>query len=137
MKRRSTVPGWLLLGLLGAALGQGCSSSSRPKRPTGSGATSGTAGKDPGSVVVQQPSTAGMGGESPYDPLCGIPEPELCVPDDTVSACKATVVTSGGGQSSMPVTGPSAGGESGARSAGEAGLSLGGAPASAGEGPAG
>ena len=150
--RRSTLKGWLLLGLLGAALGQGCSSSSNPKPSAGSGAAPGGAGKGSDSMVVQPPGTSGMAGESPYDPLCGIVDAKTCVPDDTDAVCKDKVVSSNGGKSagssagrgssgtSATQGGTSSGASGGASSgvpSGEAGVPQGGAPGTSGEGPAG
>jgi len=131
MTTRRRLVGWVLLGLLGAMLGQGCgSSSTRPFRK-GPGAA-GTGGKDAGSMTVEpQGGLGGDGGHSPYDVLCGIVD-EGCIPDQpTNELCKPSV---GSGPSPMPGAGRSAGGSAG--TAGHGGELAGGAGAGAAAGEA-
>lgn len=92
-----TVTGWLLLGLLGGALGQGCGASSKTHNPAASGPGAGSGGKDNGSMIVEPPGVSGAAGESPYDPLCGILAGS-CVPDEeSNSMCVARSSGTGGG----------------------------------------
>ena len=133
MKRARTVTGWLLVGLLGGAVAQGCGSSTSPKRNPGSGATSGSSGKDAGSMTVEPPGNGGNGGESQYDPLCGIPDTNFCVPDfETNSLCVEGVGGSGG--SSGRGAGARGGSSSGTGGSGGSGATstTGGAPAATG-----
>ena len=159
MKRARTVTGWLLLGLLGGAVAQGCGSSASPKHNPSSGANAGTGGNDGTSTTVQPPGNGGGGGESEYNPLCGIPDTNSCVPDfDTNAVCLEAVGGrggsgggrggkggTGGGTGAMTATGGSgpgtggsmsspagAGGESGTDGS-EGGMSQGGVGAAAGE----
>jgi hypothetical protein len=97
MKYARTVTGWLLIGLLGGALAQGCGSSTNPRRNVGSAANSGSAGKDSGSMTVEPRGNAGNGGAPEYDPMCGIPDGNFCVPDlEMNTLCVETVAGSGG-----------------------------------------
>jgi hypothetical protein len=138
--------GWVVLGLLGGVLGQGCGSSAEPKRPGGSGGTVATAGRDTGMMTVEPPPQGGANGESPYNVLCGIPD-QGCVPD-VVDACSKVVgagaggtgtagggMSAGGSRASGGVGGT--GGTSAASGGGEGGAPQGGAGADAGVGPAG
>ncbi len=154
MKRARTVTGWLLLGLLGGAVAQGCGSSASPKHNSSSGANAGTAGNDGTSTTVQPVGNGGGGGESEYNSLCGIPDTNPCVPDfDTNAVCLevvggrggssgggkggaggngATTATGGRGAGGSVSSPAGAGGESGT-DASEGGMSLGGVGAAAGE----
>ncbi len=110
-----TVTGWLLIGLLGAALAQGCAGSAKTHNPSGTGAGAGTAGKDSGSMTVEPPGVSGAGGELPYDPLCGIPNSSSCVPDEeNNSMCVAAPSGKAGrGGRASAGTGGSSGGTGG------------------------
>jgi hypothetical protein len=154
VKRARTVTGWLLLGLLGGAVAQGCGSSVSPKHNSSSGANAGTAGNDGTSTTVQPVGNGGGGGESEYNSLCGIPDTNPCVPDfDTNAVCLEVVGgrsgSSGGGKGGAGGNGAAtatggrgaggsmsspagAGGESGT-DASEGGMSQGGVGAAAGE----
>src|SRR6187455_345769 len=111
MTTRGKLFGWLLLGLLGGMLAQGCGSSSRPfarnNRPA-----AGSGGKDNGTMTVEpQGGLGGNGGLSPYDLLCGVVD-DGCIPDEATNAlCKPSV--GGGGQTSMPGAGRSGSGGNG------------------------
>jgi hypothetical protein len=129
MTYRGKVSVWVLLGLLGGAFGQGCGASSDPKGRSGSGGAVGSAGKDSGTMIVDPPPQAGETGESPYDPLCGIPD-KGCVPD-TETSCSSLIVAGGGG------AGPSGGTGTGGRIASGGRAPEGGAPASGGHAGAG
>jgi len=140
MTTRRTLYGWLLLGLLGGMLAQGCGSSSTRTPPPGP-RTAGTGGKDMGTMTVEpQGGLGGNGGLSPYDVLCGIVD-EGCIPDEaTNDVCKPSI---GGGQSQLPGAGRSSG-SGGGGTGGYTGETLGGAgagaaagePAAAGQGGA-
>jgi hypothetical protein len=131
MTTRGRLLGWLLLGLLGGVLGQGCGSSeTRPPRKPASAA--GTGGKD-GMTVTVEPAggQGGNGGISPYDELCGI-RTEGCVPDESTNdLCKPSI---GSGPSPLPGGGRSTGGGGGKPSLGQSGeLAASGVGAAAGE----
>src|SRR5690348_2926575 len=100
MTYRRLVTGWLLVGLLGGALAQGCGGSAGPRKPSGSGGTLGTGGKDNGMMTVEPSPQAGSDGESPYDVLCGIPK-SGCLPDDVMS-CSRVVIAGAGGNGAGP-----------------------------------
>jgi hypothetical protein len=132
MKYARTVTGWLLIGLLGGALAQGCGGSSRGNRPSGSGAAADTAGKDSGSMTVEPPGNSGNGGEPALDPLCGVAETNTCVPDmEPDTLCLEALGGSGGsgGSGGNPATAGSVG--SAGRS-GSSGSAHGGSPNGAG-----
>ena len=146
MTFRGKLTGWLLIGLLGGAVGQGCGANSAVKRTNGSGGTVGTAGRDTGTMTVEPSPQAGTDGESPYDVLCGIPD-KGCVPDDAMSCSKVIVAGAGGttqaagGMSSSGAGGrmsvPEGGAPQGVAGAGSGESSAGGAGAPGGEGGAG
>jgi hypothetical protein len=93
-----TITGWLLVGLLGGALAQGCGSSSKTHRPEQGGPGAGSGGKDSGSMTVEPPGVSGADGESKYDPLCGVLNAATCVPDEVNnSMCVAAPSGKGGG----------------------------------------
>src|SRR5262245_1671918 len=90
---RSRVFGLVLCGLVGSALAQSCSSSSNDSGPADVSGSGGMIGPDANNdTVVTPPSNGGDGGESPYNPLCGIAR---CVPDDP-NACPPTNAGTGG-----------------------------------------
>jgi hypothetical protein len=110
MTTRGKLLGWLVLGLLGGMLGQGCGSSEThaPRRPT---SAAGTAGRD-GMTMTVDPAggQGGNGGASPYDDLCGI-RADSCVPDETTNdLCKPSI---GSGPTPVPGGGRSTGGSGG------------------------
>jgi hypothetical protein len=131
MTTRGRLLGWLLLGLLGGMLGQGCGSSSTPPAARRTGAA-GTGGKDGMSMTVEpQGGLGGNGGLSPYDVLCGIVD-EGCIPDQpTNDLCKPSVES---GPSPIPGAGRSAGGGSGTAGRGSELVGGAGAGAAAGDG---
>ena len=103
----SRLIGWLLLGLLGAALVQSCGSSAasdegRPPSGTGGSGTSDAMSDQ----VVNPPNIGGSGGEPEYDPLCGVTS---CVPDDA-NACPTPMAfapsTGTGGSGGAGLVGP-------------------------------
>lgn len=136
MKRARTVSGWLLLGLLGGAVAQGCGSSERPKHNPNSGANAGTGGTDGTSTTVQPPGNGGGGGESEYNSLCGIPDTNFCVPDvETNALCLEFVGGSGGSSGRGGKGGTSNGGTGATTATGGSGRGAGGSvssPAGAG-----
>lgn len=131
MTTRGKLFGWLLLGLLGGMLGQGCGSSSThpPGRPA---RAAGTGGKDGDTVTVEPAGgQGGNGGASPYDELCGI-HTQSCVPDESTNdLCKPSIGT---GPSPLPGAGNGSGGSITLPSAGQGGEpAVSGAGAAAGE----
>jgi hypothetical protein len=126
---RSRVFGWVVLGLLGAAFVQSCSSSVVGDSPVGN-ATGGSPRPDSGDAVVDvaTPDDGGAGGESPYNPLCGVVD---CVPDRP-DACPSSDAGSPG------TSGTGTGGSGGsAGTASDGGSGAGGAPGEAGKGSGG
>jgi hypothetical protein len=130
MTTRGRLLGWVLLGLLGGMLGQGCGSSSPPPFRR-SPSAAGTGGKDGMSTTVQpQGGLGGDGALSPYDVLCGIVD-EGCIPDQpTNDLCKPSV-----GSGPSPVAGAGRSGDAG--TGGHGGELPGGAGAGAAAGEAG
>jgi hypothetical protein len=124
------ISGWVLIGLVGGALAQGCGASADSPPRSGSGGTLGSAGKDAGSMTVDPPPQAGTDGESPYNVLCGIPD-KGCVPDQESSCSK--VIVAGAGGTGVAGGGSSASGGGGSGGVAEGGTSQGGAGAGAGE----
>jgi hypothetical protein len=130
--------GWTLSGLLVAALAQSCAAS-EAETPSGTTGGTGNAGKpDPGdaTIDVAPPDNGGHGGESAYNPLCGVVG---CVPD-RANSCAPTVAGSSGdaGPSSGGTTSDGGRGSAGAPDgAGRGGESDGGASGEGGQGNAG
>jgi hypothetical protein len=136
MKRARTVTGWLLIGLLGGALAQGCGASSNSPRVSGTGAAAGSAGKDAGSMTVEPPGNGGNGGESQFDPLCGIAEVNGCVPDSETNSVCLEGIGGKGGSGGSKGTSTGAGAGTGGRATGGTGASKGGTgPGTGGTGP--
>jgi hypothetical protein len=95
MKRLSPsrVFGWVVFGLLGAALVQSCGSSSVKEENGASGGSGGGLRPDSSDdVIITPPGDGGEGGASPYNPLCGVVS---CVPDDVDACAPTTAGTSG------------------------------------------
>jgi hypothetical protein len=112
---RSRVFGWFALGLLGAALAQSCGAAGDPARAGDQGGTGGIVGTDSGNdAIIQPPDPGGAGGESPYNPLCGVVD---CVPDQPNACAPTTGGNTGDG-------GPPSGGTT----TGDGGRGMGGAP---------
>jgi hypothetical protein len=83
----SRVFGWVVFGLLGAALVQSCGSTTHKNTSGASGGSGGGLRPDSSDdVIITPPGNGGEGGASPYSPLCGV---ESCVPD-RVDACAPT-----------------------------------------------
>lgn len=111
MKRARIVTGWLLIGLAGGTVAEGCGSSANQPHNFGSGAAAGNAGKDSGSMTVQALGSSGNGGESPYDPHCGIADTNPCVPDlQSNSSCVEAAGGKSGARGGTGGTGGSGGG---------------------------
>jgi hypothetical protein len=121
MKRfsRSRVFGWTLCGLLVTVLVQSCGASEAELPAGGAGGTGGTDPADSGDATIDvvPPDNGGAGGESPYNPLCGIVS---CVPDDE-SACPPTSGGSSGNAGSSASGGTATGGTTGDGGRGSAG----------------
>jgi hypothetical protein len=131
-----TITGWLLVGLLGGALAQGCGSSSKTHRPEQGGPGAGSGGKDRGSMTVEPPGVSGADGESKYDPLCGVLNAATCVPDEVNnSMCVAAPSGKGGGGGGSGGGGSSAGAGTGGTGKATGGASEGGVGATAGGAP--
>jgi hypothetical protein len=118
----SRVFGWTSCGLLVAIVVQACAASEAEGPSSASGGTGNVGPPDSGdaTIDVTPPDNGGAGGESPYNPLCGVVS---CVPDH-VNACPPTTA------------GSSAGGSASGGTTGDGGRSAGGAPDGAGS-PAG
>jgi hypothetical protein len=127
---RSRVFGWTALGLLGAALAQSCGASGDPRRSGDQSGTGGAPRPDSGDdVIIERPDPGGAGGESPYNPKCGVID---CVPDQANACAPTTGGTTGdGGPGSGGTTGESGRGMGGAA---DGGRSSGGAPSDGGLG---
>jgi hypothetical protein len=108
--------GWICTGLLLSAAVEACSASSSPELPGGSAAVGGGAGTNMGDGTVVEPlPSGGDGGESTYNPLCGVPS-DGCLPDDS-EACPdglAGAGNSSGGRGGGAGSGGSAGAKAGA-----------------------
>ncbi|HEY3501092.1 MAG TPA: hypothetical protein VGK73_40640, partial [Polyangiaceae bacterium] len=144
MTLRRRVLGWTLAGFLSSAAFQACGGSSADKDGGAGNGTSGTGGSTQSDgMVVDAPPAGGAGGESPYDPLCGVTD-ESCIPDSVMGERSCMPVTAGrsgaGGSSGAQATGGRSGAGTGgtaqagsSTSGGTAGESGGGGRADAGE----
>ena len=125
---RSRVSGLLASGLVGAALVQSCASSEVGAPPDDSGGTGNVLPPDGGdaTIDVTPPENGGAGGQSPYNPLCGVAE---CLPD-RANACAPSSAGSPGnaGQSTGGTT------SDGGRGTGTAGEGTGGPGGMSGDG---
>jgi hypothetical protein len=143
MARRRRVLPWLFTGFLSSAAFQACGSNSEDDGNKNGNGLAGTSGNNQGDgMVVDAPPGAGAGGESPYDPLCGVSE-DSCIPDLATGERSCMPTTAGapagtggsgagrGGSGPNAGTGGSggtlaesgAGGEGGAAGQGEGGQS--------------
>ena len=114
---RSRVFGWLVFGLLGAALVQSCGASSEKAIPSESGGTGNVVLPDSGDakIDVALPENGGAGGESTHNPLCGVVD---CVPD-RANACPPTNAGTGGSAGRSSGGAPGEGGRGTGASGGE------------------
>ena len=100
MTTRGTLLGWLLLGSVGGMLVEGLRRDLEPSVHQGHPKAAGTGGKDTGTMTVQpQGGQGGAGSLAPYNPLCGVPATQFCVPDlSSNDLCKPSI----GGATAVP-----------------------------------
>jgi hypothetical protein len=130
---RSRVFGWLVFGLVAAAVVQSCDASSDEADAPASGGTGNVVPPDSGDakIDVALPENGGAGGQPPYNPLCGVVD---CVPD-RANACPPTNAGTGGSAGRSSAGAPGDGGRGSGASGGEgAGSPPGGGPSDGGVG---